>query len=153
LLENYINTFNPPNCKYLHVINRPDEAGVNCDFAKLSQVTNGIYNSSNPLPNLPYYALKAKVGSGCDTAFTTGVSELGRSIGFELYPNPASAMVRVKVEQAGEVVVYDILGKEVLRTDVDEGEQTIAIGHLSGGIYQAVLLSGSQRAVKRLVVW
>jgi hypothetical protein len=132
-------------------INFPDSAGLACGFDTFDLAHSSLGNQC--LTNVPQYSLGKIVGSGCDTAFTTGVSELGGSIGFELYPNPASAMIRVKVEQAGEVVVYDILGKEALRTDVDEGEQTIAIGHLSGGIYQAVLLSGSQRAVRRLVVW
>jgi len=133
------------------LIHHPDSAGFACGFDTFGFAHTSLGNKC--LPAIPVYSLGALIGSGCDTAFTTGVGEdEDFNLGFELYPNPASASVRVSAGKQGYIVLYDILGKEVLRKEVQVGEQTIAIEQLSGGVYHAVLQAGSQRAVRRLSI-
>jgi hypothetical protein len=56
-----------------------------------------------------------------------------------IYPNPASSQITVKYfkNNKGQFVLFDILGKEVLRVDLDLGERVVTfdVSELSNGIY------------------
>ena len=65
-------------------------------------------------------------------------------IGLEVRPNPASRVLHVEAPGAGEAVVYDVLGREVLRIRLG-GITEADVSSLAPGVY--VVRAGGQAAV------
>jgi hypothetical protein len=61
--------------------------------------------------------------------------------GTHIYPNPATEFINVKsVDQRSPVYLYDMLGREVMRNDLDgQGELTFDVESLPRGVYSVVL--------------
>ena len=75
---------------------------------------------------------------------------------FSLYPNPANKELNIALQgtEVNEVVVIDIYGKTVARTNVSEGNNTLDISDLSAGMYFVQLradnnVKATQKIVKR----
>lgn len=84
---------------------------------------------------------------------STFAGSLGtKSLDFTLYPNPASGSVVIESPEAGEVLLYDISAKLLLRREVAQGKTVIDLpGSLPGGSYllqlsgrESGLVSGKQ---------
>lgn len=88
---------------------------------------------------------------GIELAETAGVSDNALS-NFSLSPNPASGKVNISTSIAGEkhVVVYDILGKQVMNTTVAGGE--LNISSLKAGVYMVSVTQNKLTATKKLIV-
>ncbi|CAM3514467.1 hypothetical protein AEQU2_02964 [Aequorivita lipolytica] len=71
---------------------------------------------------------------------------------FSLYPNPANGKVNINTTVAGDkqVVVYDILGKQVINTTIAGGE--LNISSLKAGVYMVSVTQNKATATKKLVV-
>ncbi len=71
---------------------------------------------------------------------------------FTLYPNPAKGIVNIETSISGEkqVVIYDMLGKQVLNTVIEGTE--VNISNLSQGVYTVSITQNKQTATKKLVV-
>ena len=50
-------------------------------------------------------------------------------------PNPFTNEIRIQSDEKGEVKLYDLTGKEILRHQIFEGETTIAVEKISPGLY------------------
>ncbi|WGD35530.1 T9SS type A sorting domain-containing protein [Olleya sp. YS] len=69
-----------------------------------------------------------------------------------IYPNPASSIVNIHSNNNYEsiiVVIYDILGKPVLKKDA---ETSIDVSSLKSGIYLLKLKQGQKQEIKKLVI-
>jgi len=82
---------------------------------------------------------------------TAGVNDNSVS-NFNLYPNPANGKVNIQTTVAGEkqVVVYDILGKQVINTVVSGSELNISA--LKAGVYMVSVTQNKATATKKLIV-
>lgn len=71
---------------------------------------------------------------------------------FNLSPNPASGKVNINTAVAGEkhVVVYDVLGKQVINTTVAGNE--LNISSLKAGVYMVSVTQNKVSATKKLIV-
>lgn len=120
----------PKNGSYsIHVINKPDELGKDCDF-----VQNGIKlpaQNSGTLPNFPRFRVDEV--DKCDPTIT---SVFGDDVYFrrdiEIYPNPSSGIFQIKIPETlsiAKIMVTDINGqllfqKEINRSTIEEIDLT-----------------------------
>jgi uncharacterized repeat protein (TIGR01451 family) len=85
---------------------------------------------------------------------TTGLSEYNVNSNAIVYPNPTKSILNVKFENALErsAIVYDVLGKEMMRSNHDSNLISIPTNELSSGIYMLKISSKEGNAVYRVVV-
>ena len=63
------------------------------------------------------------------------VPEIGHNTNMTIYPNPATDRLNVTLNQAAEIVIYNIMGQVVASKDGKAGENTIELSNLSNGVY------------------
>jgi hypothetical protein len=152
----YINT-NLDVGRYLHVINNPDEPGLNCNFTQHA-IFLPTYND-NTIPTYVNLDLKQVPGSPCDT-LGVGITPLsmGEGLGLRSYPNPSNGNISIEfpVQQtSGMLYVYDVDGKLVYSEYVSPYTYIKNInlqGRLSSGMYAISMVFGQQRFLGKLVV-
>jgi len=72
-----------------------------------------------------------------------------RAFRTSLYPNPAHGQIHVKTQMtSGELVLFDLTGKQVLATSIKE-QNTINIGYLEKGTYVAEIRGPKGQPVQR----
>jgi Secretion system C-terminal sorting domain len=141
---------NLPSMDYIEF---PNIKGLGCSFRGRG---NGAIQSpySNLLvpPNMPNYGLGVLAGSPCDTIRAQINNWL-------LYPNPANAVIKLKVPNSikGEVVqvgLYDMLGKLALMqeriVDLDH-EINIDTRNFANGLYILKALHQQSKFVSKFV--
>ena len=121
--------------RYLHVINNPNEAGLACNFVQHG-VALPVYNGWT-VPNFPYFRLGRELGSGCDSLFTAIATpyETGQ---VAIYPNPAQDYLQIQQHTAAQntiFVVYDLLGRELLRQSLSPLNTQVSTEQLPSGMY------------------
>ncbi|MCB0397354.1 MAG: PKD domain-containing protein [Flavobacteriales bacterium] len=125
------------------------------DVGGLVSITQTDYASTDP--NYYYYFYDWEVRKeGCDPS--TGVGDQPISGTFELYPNPSSNLVTVKLlnpqVSVSQVQVYDMLGKRVNPPMKQLGSQQVQLDFRGWkrGIYLIRVGNDSNGAVQRLVI-
>lgn len=75
----------------------------------------------------------------------TSVDENHISLG-NAYPNPASSMVRfdVNCEGSASLVLYNLVGREVMRQNVENGQVVLSVSDFEDGIYFCNLVVNGQ---------
>lgn len=76
----------------------------------------------------------------------TGLSA-SELIKIDLYPNPTSSILNVRLnglDETASLVVLDHLGKEVGRFTIDRGELSVPVENFKNGFYQAMILVGEE---------
>ncbi len=130
--------------RYLHVIDQPDSLGIACNVLQ-HNVILPIYNLFS-IPNHPVFRLGKMPGSPCDTLGIDGppvaTKELELPVGeIVISPNPASGSLHINsvncTWQPREVVIFDALGREVLRRahPATVRSFTIRLSELADGVY------------------
>ena len=90
---------------------------------------------------------------------TVGIEDLSSETELEVYPNPASELLNIKMAQPtaekSMVIVTDITGREVNRIQLPpfSGEQnvTLQVSDWPAGIYQISFSNGRGKTVERFV--
>jgi len=90
------------------------------------------------------------------------LSELGMSstldqdflkASFNLSPNPASQLVKVQIgEESGELILFDVMGRVVLRRIIESPETELSVEGLPQGLYQVIFMSEKRMFYGSLVV-
>ena len=82
-----------------------------------------------------------------------GVEDVTKE-GFSFYPNPASDMVTIRMEESRqyEVNVFDMTGRNVLNSRFDGMEYTMDVNALNSGMYMLQISNGDLRLNKQLIV-
>lgn len=137
--------------KYMHVINKPDEPGLACDFRQRGLVLPAINNTS--IPNFPNYRL----GTGypvCDSniVYVSGTGFVPPPAqGVRVWPNPTSHQVTVALSAplpaAAAWSLHDALGRELSRAVLPSGQQEVVVGlaTVPPGLYFWNLDSGGRK--------
>lgn len=110
----------PKNGSYsLHVINKPDELGTDCDF-----VQNAIKlpnSNSGTLPNFPRFRVDEE--KKCDPSIT---SLFGETVFYrkdiEVFPNPSNGIFKIKIpelHQHGILSITNIEGKLCFQKNIN----------------------------------
>jgi hypothetical protein len=123
---------------------------------------NATTGEFNPLvAGVGTWMVTYTVGTFCPDTQTSSVSVsacLGldeNTNGITIYPNPANEFVILSsdVLMTGTVIVKDIAGREIYRTQLNSTTTTIPVNHLSDGTYFIAVLNedGSLVKVEKLV--
>ncbi len=84
-----------------------------------------------------------------NTSTNLSVTEIEINQGITFYPNPVKDIVNFSSENAIEnIIIYNILGQEVLSKKVNSNELSIDISNLSTGTYVAKLNNNKSQTVK-----
>ena len=135
----------------LHVINKPNEKGVQCEFVIKGQPV--MTNSADIVPNLVHYRMGALAGSACDT-ITTGIEGVGADSKVRLYPNPAKDIVQIDLASYNHYnpnnyfFLYNIEGRLVQQTSVPYLSAQMDVSNLPAGVYQWALGTVNKAAAK-----
>lgn len=72
--------------------------------------------------------------------------------GLKIYPNPAKDVINITTSNFDPktVVIYDVLGKQVLKTVITS--QPINISNLKSGVYIVNITENNQNATRKLVI-
>lgn len=62
------------------------------------------------------------------------------------YPNPTNGQVSINSEVATQIYVYDLCGRQIMNTTIEEGYNVIDISHLANGCY--LMKTGNNKVVK-----
>jgi len=108
-------------------------------------VTNIVSEPTNFSTDSPLSESNKPVWGTCPTAGLDNQNQLDISI----YPNPTSDMVYIDGNYSQlKVVVYDILGKEILNKSITN---SIDISHLDNGVYILQLSDGVKLTTQRII--
>jgi hypothetical protein len=77
--------------------------------------------------------------------------------GFSMYPNPASNLVTISLDDPSEnssITIYDQLGRIVLYKDIknESDEVLLSIDDLNKGVYYVQVISDSMKFTKKLII-
>ena len=61
--------------------------------------------------------------------------EENETVSFNLYPNPASDMIRIEAEAPAMAQIIDMAGRVVMTVNAVEGENTVSVADLADGVY------------------
>lgn len=94
------------------------------------------------------------------TATVVGIDEIAELNGLQVYPNPASTVMNVRLDMAAaesvQIELIDMLGQRVewvqLNTNVGQNNLELNVADLAGGIYQLNAIINGKRATTTLVV-
>lgn len=94
--------------------------------------------------------------SACMPNMTIGIKEQTLNNKFTLYPNPASSMLYLKMDNSinasANIEITDIFGKRILKKQCDNSmNQNIDIRELSAGVYFLTLSANGQSAVRKFI--
>ena len=110
--------------------------------------------------------LHAWAFNACDTVHETffvktsyyGVDDIDENLGFEVFPNPTNGFLTLRFDEvgnAGEVVVYNVLGQRIATISCDEAkhnEITCVLPEVSSGWYYFVLRSEKKALVRKVLL-
>lgn len=84
--------------------------------------------------------------------FTLGATTFNNISGLNVYPNPANDFLNIVTAANGvkNIVIYDVVGKEVLNTTTSY--QTINLASLNAGIYMVKITEEGKTATRKLVI-
>jgi hypothetical protein len=78
---------------------------------------------------------------------TTGVREQQTTTDLNVYPNPCNVTLHISTEKLCTIVIYDNMGREVLKAMLEKGETTINTSRLSTGLYTIKSSNGETKKV------
>jgi hypothetical protein len=89
----------------------------------------------------------------CNLNVPTSIGTAATAAAVEVYPNPATASVRIKNLAAGtQICITDITGKVCYTTVADAREIQVNTAGYHNGVYLLTLTSGAERMVKKLLI-
>lgn len=125
--------------------------------------SNGVTGAtiSNLAPGT--YTVTATDANGCDKVATvdviTGIEDIVNLTSFDLFPNPTTGLVTVKLEldkaDAVSIEWFNLLGEQVIAEQYENTanvEGKFDLGHFAGGIYIAKITYGGKSIMKKVVV-
>ena len=132
----------------MHVIHKPNEQGLACDFVQQGLTLPGL-TSSGSFPNFPRFRVDEE--EKCDPTIT---SFLGDEVYYrrdlEVYPNPVEQDLNITIpeQQSGQVIIYDMEGKVLMGPIVVNSQSDIHqvdVSVLSSGTYIVEYVSDDRK--------
>lgn len=116
--------------KHLHVINRPNCLGLECDLQQYA--IELAAPNSNTMPNMPHYKQWSE-NDTCETVSLTNAIQRDRRM-IRIFPNPANQYVILEgLERGDEVQWIDISGR-IIKTSICQTDR-LQIADLNPGFY------------------
>ncbi len=83
--------------------------------------------------------------------WTTDVEEIADNQKLEIYPNPTSNQLTIEGTAINQVVVFNLMGQEVLRQSVNADKVVVALGALPEGTYFVRIETAEEVTVRKVV--
>lgn len=93
-----------------------------------------VYETGNPAmaDTLTYYVTGCSTGSAC----VTGITDNSQNSDVNIYPNPATDLINIKlINTPKSIEVLNILGEVVMKNNPSSNATTISTASLSSGLY------------------
>ncbi|MFH4964118.1 endonuclease [Gaetbulibacter sp. M235] len=117
-----------------------------------NKVISAAQGNRNPFIDNPYLATVIWGGTLAENRWNTLSTNDFTDSDFKIYPNPTSEnYFNIKTNQSLKVEIFDILGKSILKTQVDSNNSKIDINRLTKGIYLVKLISDKGSVTKKLI--
>ncbi len=111
-----------------------------------------IYVSFNHFDCTDWFYMKLDKVEG-PNYIPAGIENTSNINKVSMYPNPASDVLNVNgTEKIDQVSIVNVVGQEVLVTEVNATNYSIDISSLESGIYFVNIETGNQRTVKKLTI-
>lgn len=138
---------------FVAAINNPNAQGTFCDF-----VDNAInLGTTNAKVSFPSFIQGFEYHNKISNCKITSVNDLGSLLSYELYPNPASQSITLKLDNLKQKVyyllIYDFQGqvvKEVSNINIDK--QIIDLSNLTTGLYFFQLSSNRETLFSKKII-
>lgn len=106
------------------------------------------------------YRVKITNNAGCVTfsdefnPANSGISSIGNSDKYLIYPNPSNGLFNVKSmdKKIEEIRIVDLVGKMIYQTEVNDFEKEIRLKDIPKGIYFLHIQSGGQNILQKLEI-
>lgn len=141
-------------------------------FENNGEIITGLYEKNeSPYPHTPHdlienmdpeYVYEVTKGAlGAALHFAVGVAPLSvseNSFGESIivHPNPSNGKLTVNLSSISEtnieVTVFDIIGKVVYSSSLSDKTNTLDLGFLGNGVYEAVFKNGEDFVVKKIIL-
>ena len=104
------------------------------------------------------YSVEVMNAGGCSgtsiqfDVFTTGVQQRANSTAVSISPNPAHDQLTIQLadnNKASQVIVLDMLGKEVMREQVHSATHTLSVTALQNGMYLVKINQETHKFLKQ----
>ena len=123
-------------------------------------IDSGLNLFASPSTPTLYYA---RAEGPCDTTncsnvavnVVVGLSEEVMIFDFSIFPNPLtqSSMLQIKSElTCNVVVIYNVLGKELIRKNITDNKMEMSIGNLSKGLYFIKLFVDDKQYTRKILL-
>ena len=135
----------------MHVIQHPDEKGLDCDFQQHALALPS--NNGFGFPNFPNYRLGVTPTYPCDStiAFQTlvAIDEIfEQKYKVKIFPNPTTEMIHLELEKGinAEVVFFNTMGQQVFQQYIYKNQKQYewSLLELETGIYFYSIISEGQ---------
>ena len=124
---------------YLHTIQNPNCQGLGCN---LEQYALETYSTNTyGMPNMPNY-VNWNESDTCNYVVNYEENEIGEA--FKVFPNPFSDEVTIESKIPCRVIVYDSLGRMVLKRDFQALSISIDLQNLANGVYYYSIWSNNE---------
>lgn len=89
--------------------------------------------------------------SDCYAVTALGVNDLQKTVTFTATPNPSNGVLNIQASVNGTIAVYDMLGKALLNTKINAGNNNVNLTNLEDAVY-VIRFSGDNNTQKTIKV-
>ena len=84
----------------------------------------------------------------------SSIKGIDKTIALNIFPNPSTGMINVQYSNSkdGVLKMYDLEGKELLQTKLQQGENTLDASALSSGIYLVIIAAESGTITRKVII-
>ncbi|MCF6308752.1 MAG: endonuclease [Flavobacteriaceae bacterium] len=113
------------------------------------------YGNRNPFIDNPYLATIIWGGTPAEDRWELFSVEDNLLANLEVYPNPASEVLWIQnstIVNNGNIIVYDLLGREVLKDSMNTSKTSINTSTLTEGLYLVKIVSENSQIIKKVII-
>ncbi|MCF7561356.1 endonuclease [Sabulilitoribacter multivorans] len=117
-----------------------------------NEVISGVQGVRNPFIDNPYIATVIWGGTPAENRWSTLSTDDFSKLELKIYPNPVkNNIVYFSIKSDLDIIIYNVLGKEVITETVSINKNYINIENLKKGIYIVKLISEHGQVTKKLI--
>jgi endonuclease I len=115
-------------------------------------IISGAQGNRNPFIDNPYLATIIWGGSDAENRWSSLSTNEFSTKSINIYPNPVkNNFVYFSAKQDLDVIIYDVLGKQVLIENITSTKDFVDVSNLNKGIYLVKMFSNNQVVTKKLI--
>jgi hypothetical protein len=131
----------------------------NWDTLGFAQYINGNFNytykDASPMQGINYYRINEVDFDEQSNYSMIRAVEFSNSATISVWPNPATSVLHVQYSSTASnvnVQIFDELGRNVMRSSIYQGNNSIDVSNLSKGIYFLILQEGNKQIFYKKII-